>query len=224
LAGINRFAILTDMGDTDAVVTELPELLRITAAAGLTSAVGVCEMLLATSAGRRGQPRDAVQRAERAIERIKRGGQSEQAVGPSVGLIELLILDGRHSEALALADRNLETAESLGPGHARPLALQRLRAMALTGLGDVATARSLLVDVCRRADETGILHERCFARWAIAQLPDGGLQIEEQRVLTKLETELTPTSAVLYRTAWMASERSQPERAPAAPASRLRRA
>jgi class 3 adenylate cyclase/tetratricopeptide (TPR) repeat protein len=197
IAATNRATIQLELGEVDALLTMLPAVLRILSAAGFRSGVASCEAMLARATARAQPSAGAAEAVVNAASQKFQLGETESGDFLLVSVAELHLLGNRPLEALELIDDIFVRVDSYGPRHLLPVAVRRLRAVALASIGQVSAARKILWTALIRADQENLLPERCFVRWALAQV-EGGLSNEEAITLHQIETQIGAASAPLF--------------------------
>jgi tetratricopeptide (TPR) repeat protein len=201
MAKVNIAEITSDQGKLEEADTLLREALRTLRAAGWKELIAAATSYLGRVAYRSGRFDEGLELLRTARSQYEEMGAQGELLEVETRIAECLVLQGRASEGLPLADQALQAARTLGGVPPQVPPLFRIRAYALMQLGSVDEARgaleaSLAAAQSRKADYELALTGRAFVELAglTGDLPDESLVVEFAMAMERLGiVEVPPT-------------------------------
>lgn len=158
----NRAEILADQGHLDEARDGFERAMRVWRSVNAESFLAFGDYQLGRIAARQGQQVEAAERLQAAREHFKSTGQTAELIVVDAFMAEALYLAGQYEEALALAEATLRRAEAHADVSASTPLLERVRGLALLGLGREAEAESALRHGLEAAHSRDAGHEIAF--------------------------------------------------------------
>jgi class 3 adenylate cyclase/tetratricopeptide (TPR) repeat protein len=183
-ADYNLAEVLVRQGRSDEALPLLENTLRVARAVGEENLVALVRKEMGKAQSRAGDIPAGLRLLEESRAQLARLREPHEVVDADIASAEAHLLAGSPGVALALIEKALLDAASI---HAAPLlpSAYRVRAAALLAMGDVAQARTALVEGLRQSSSPDVAHERGFllavaARIAVLRQDPGAAQVEQE--------------------------------------------
>jgi tetratricopeptide (TPR) repeat protein len=197
-AVVNRAEVLLDQGRLDEAEPLMKSSLRIARASKSGSRVAEVARYYGTLLARSGRHDEARELLEEARSEFERAGEHGELLVTDARDAELLVIERRAEEALALTDAALDRARTVEGVFVLFPVLERIRGLALMQLGRLEEAREAITEGVARARADQADYELALGLDALATLglldagPAGETERERDRIFLRLGVVRTP--------------------------------
>jgi len=165
----NLAEVLIDQGCLDRAETKLEQAMQALRGVGVRSELAFAELQLGRLAARRGDTEEALRSMASARKFYAAAGETAEEINVDARIAEALVATGEHRAGLELADRARARTRTVGAG-STPL-LERVRGIALLGLGRCSDGETALRESLAAARTRAAPHEISFALRAMLDAP-----------------------------------------------------